>query len=158
MKFFFFVTTIASYLGISLACSCLPPTQQTTWCSADWVSKVTVKSRTGNNMAIHYTVTQDEIFKGGNNLPNDVFSASSSAACGETMLQVGKSYLLAGFQDDHHTLTINSCTIMPLSDNHFGGPLEWTLVLFLKAVFVQDIHVIVLLVVYWDTTMICLNK
>uniref|UniRef100_A0A914E6N5 Uncharacterized protein n=1 Tax=Acrobeloides nanus TaxID=290746 RepID=A0A914E6N5_9BILA len=81
-------------------------------------------------MEIHYTVTQDEIFKGENNLSTDVFSASSSSFCGETMLQVGKSYLLAGYHNEYHTLTINYCTFMRLllNDNYFGGPPEWTLV------------------------------
>uniref|UniRef100_A0A914EHI7 Uncharacterized protein n=1 Tax=Acrobeloides nanus TaxID=290746 RepID=A0A914EHI7_9BILA len=71
MKVFFFVTTIASYLGISLACTCISSTQRSTWCSADW-----------------------------------------------------------GFHDEYHTLTINYCTFMrlPLNDNYFGGPPEWTLV------------------------------
>ncbi|CAJ0600281.1 unnamed protein product [Cylicocyclus nassatus] len=112
---------LAICIATSEACSCLPyPSLQDYICSSDFVSRVKVISKKDPNNGysngyqdITYTVKHVKVYKkppSVKELPNQILTASNSAACG-IELTIGEEYLLGGSVDEQGKLRSYLCGI-----------------------------------------------
>nr|CDJ82969.1 Proteinase inhibitor I35 domain containing protein [Haemonchus contortus] len=101
----------------SKACSCLPfSSLEEEFCFSEWVSHVRATGRvrqnsTGFRPYYIYGIEHIKMYKNPSNttnLPNRVYTATQSAACGIT-LRNNTEYLLGGRVDDNGTLFSNLC-------------------------------------------------
>ncbi|GMT08891.1 hypothetical protein PFISCL1PPCAC_188, partial [Pristionchus fissidentatus] len=98
---------LAAVAATSLACSCLEQTPEQAFCSADWVARVKINSRTesypdGSNF---YNIQHDaeivEMFKKPSSLSSLPSSVYGSTICNLCNVDAGKEFLLAGtYYDD----------------------------------------------------------
>ncbi|CAD5222951.1 unnamed protein product [Bursaphelenchus okinawaensis] len=116
---------LAVSIAISLACRCIPPTTETTYCSADYIGRVKITSMKSSEDKSYIIYGFKEVKKyKGNGTYTKFQTPSHSATCGISSLKVGQEYLLPA-KLQKAVLTANTCLGFPVEDNHGVGPLEW---------------------------------
>uniref|UniRef100_A0A914CC63 NTR domain-containing protein n=1 Tax=Acrobeloides nanus TaxID=290746 RepID=A0A914CC63_9BILA len=124
-NFSLFNLIFVSFIGISLGCKCIPPTQNMAYCRAQWISKANILKQVDANGTIIYNVQHLKIFKNiTKDIPNEIYTANSTAACGVTSLLEKNEYLLVGIINSGK-LYINSCIVMPILDGRFQSHPLW---------------------------------
>uniref|UniRef100_A0A0N4Z103 NTR domain-containing protein n=1 Tax=Parastrongyloides trichosuri TaxID=131310 RepID=A0A0N4Z103_PARTI len=141
----FFGFIVFCLININEACKCALRDPGIVFCTTDWTSHVKIIGK--------YTLNGDENSGGGflfggpnilyiveqikeyrkpenvSSLPVTIFTNQQSAACGITMLEVNKEYLLSGTYSKN-LLYINYCSQMRGEDidNYGPTPQEWGLI------------------------------
>uniref|UniRef100_A0A7E4VU65 NTR domain-containing protein n=1 Tax=Panagrellus redivivus TaxID=6233 RepID=A0A7E4VU65_PANRE len=129
-SFYFGILVFIGAVTVSVyGCRCSSaPTQQGTYCNAAWITRSRINARNNLGTNIEYIVSHQDVYKNNTALiPNRIFTASSTAACGVPDLQVGQTYLLAGtLNGNTGAWQLQSCLYMPSNDLQPGGsPPAW---------------------------------
>ncbi|KAJ1364746.1 TIMP metallopeptidase inhibitor 2 [Parelaphostrongylus tenuis] len=128
------IVCLLALVSSAIACSCFPPSAEVAFCAANSVSHVKVTSlrKQGNN---HYTqvsvygLDHIEVYKKPNDfstLPSIVYTTSEEL-CGLKM-EVGKEYLLTGYQARSNRSNIHVYSCGQVNDRYLTGAIEWNTV------------------------------
>ncbi|KAJ1353796.1 TIMP metallopeptidase inhibitor 2 [Parelaphostrongylus tenuis] len=134
------IVCLLALVSSAIACSCFPPSAEVAFCAANTVTgrvfsiscKVSSLRKEGNNFYTQlsvYGLEHIEVYKKPNDfstLPSIVYT-SSEELCGLKM-EVGKEYLLTGYQARSNRSNIHVYACGQVNDRYLTGAIEWSTV------------------------------
>ncbi|KAI6190343.1 hypothetical protein M3Y97_00107500 [Aphelenchoides bicaudatus] len=120
------VVWLCCLIQVGFACKCAVPTQKDVWERSDVVARMKIVSKKNEGHNIKYMANYVESYKPAGQfhiaVPVPITTASVSAACGVTNLEVNNEYLITATRDGKE-LHINTCNGMPGKEGSSSQPL-----------------------------------